>query len=163
MARYSSQFPDPVALVTVATDKETNFMTVGWASPVSFAPPILMVSIAPARHTHDLILEAGEFGVSILADDQRELSTLGGTRSGRDVDKIAEGSVKTVPGEKIAAPHIGGARAWLECKLVSHATVGDHTVFYGEVLKTTADESKSALVLFDRVYYALGEERGVYP
>ncbi len=163
MAKYSSQFPDPVTLVTVRTDNETNFMTAGWASPVSFDPPILMVSIAPERHTHNLILEAGEFGISILADDQRNLSTLGGTTSGRDVDKIAEGNVATAPGEKIRAPHVAGARAWLECKLVSHETVGDHTVFYGEVLKTVADEAKSALVLFNRVYYALGEKRGVYP
>ena len=163
MARYSSQFPDPVTLVTVTTDEETNFMTVGWVSPVSFDPPILMISIAPERHSHDLILKAGEFGISILAEDQKELSTLGGTLSGRDCDKIEKGAVETVPGEKIRAPHIAGARAWLECRVLSHETVGDHTVFYGEVLKTTADESKSALVLFNRVYYALGDERGVYP
>ncbi|MCK4546109.1 MAG: flavin reductase family protein [Candidatus Eisenbacteria sp.] len=163
MAKYSSQFPDPVILVTVTTEKETNFMTVGWASPVSFAPPILMVSIAPGRHTHDLILKAGEFGVSILADDQKELATLGGTTSGRDVDKPAQEKVEILPGEEIRAPHIAGARAWLECKVVSHHTVGDHTVFYGKVVRTVADESKSALVLFNRVYYALGEERGVYP
>jgi flavin reductase (DIM6/NTAB) family NADH-FMN oxidoreductase RutF len=163
MARYSSQFPDPVTLVTVTTDEETNFMTVGWVSPVSFDPPILMISIAPERYSHDLILKAGEFGISILAEDQKELSTLGGTLSGRDCDKIGKGDVKTVPGENIRSPHIAGARAWLECKVLSHETVGDHTVFYGEVLKTTADESKSALVLFNRVYYALGEERGVYP
>ena len=49
MKRYSSQFPDPVVLVSVATAKIKNAMTVGWASPVSFDPPILMVSIAPKR------------------------------------------------------------------------------------------------------------------
>lgn len=163
MTSYSSQFPDPVALVTVATETRSNVMTVGWASPISINPPILMVSIAPQRFTHDLILEAGEFGVSILADDQKKLSELAGTLSGTFVDKLARPEFETVSGRKIGAPHIAGARAQLECKLVEHHTVGDHTVFYGEVIHSEADEAKSALVLFNRSYYALGEVKGTYP
>jgi flavin reductase (DIM6/NTAB) family NADH-FMN oxidoreductase RutF len=163
MARYSSQFPDPVTLVTVATDKTTNVMAVGWISPVSFDPPILMVSIAPERFTHDLVLEAGEFAVCVLTDDQKKLSEIAGTLSGRNVDKLAIPEFRTVPAEMIRAPLIHGARASFECKLVSHEIVGDHTVFYGQIVRWTADESKSPLVLFDRFYYALGENKGEYP
>ena len=163
MPSYSSQFPDPVALVTVATDKRTNVMTVGWASPVSSDPPILMVSIAPQRFTHDLILEAKEFGVSILADDQKKLSELAGTLTGGKTDKLSRREFETFPAERIKAPLIKGARAWFECKLHSHQTVGDHTVFYGTVLETKGDATKSPLVLFYRKYYALGDEKGVYP
>ncbi len=163
MPRYSSQFPDPVALVTVATKEKRNLMTVGWASPISSDPPILMVSIAPERFTHDLIVEAGEFGVSILADDQKELATLAGTLSGSDADKFAQVEFQTIAAERIRAPLIAGARACLECKLVSKQSVGDHTVFYGEVLRMIMDVKKSPLVLFDRRYYGLGKEKGTYP
>lgn len=163
MSSYSSQFPDPVVLVTVAAGERANVMTVGWASPVSSKPPILMVSIAPPRFTHDLIVEAREFGVSILADDQKELSEIAGTLSGKKTDKLAMSQFRTFPSEKIKAPLIAGARAWLECALHSHHTVGDHTVFYGDVLRTAFDESKSPLVLFYRKYYSLGKERGTYP
>ena len=65
--------------------------------------------------------------------------------------------------EKIGAPLVAGARAWFECSLESHQTVGDHTVFYGRVLKSTFDNTKSPLVLFFRKYYALGEVKGMYP
>jgi flavin reductase (DIM6/NTAB) family NADH-FMN oxidoreductase RutF len=163
MPSYSSQFPDPVALVTVATRERTNVMTVGWASPVSSKPPILMVSIAPGRFTHDLVLEAKEFGVSILADDQKKLSEIAGTLSGSNTNKLAMPGFETFDAKKIKAPLVRGARAWFECALHSHHTVGDHTVFYGTVLRSTFDESKSPLVLFYRKYYALGEERGAYP
>jgi flavin reductase (DIM6/NTAB) family NADH-FMN oxidoreductase RutF len=163
MTTYSSQFADPVVLVTVVTDKAANVMTVGWASPISFKPPILMVSIAPPRFTHDLLLSAGEFGVSVLSDDQRELSKIAGTLSGRDVDKLSYPEFRTIPAEKIRAPLVAGARAWFECTVVLHQSVGDHTVFYGEVLKTTVDETKKPLVLFDRIYYSLGDEIGRYP
>jgi flavin reductase (DIM6/NTAB) family NADH-FMN oxidoreductase RutF len=163
MPRYSSHFPDPVMLVTVSAGKRTNVMTVAWSSPVSFKPPILMVSIAPKRFSHDLILEAGEFGVSVLADDQRELSSLAGTLSGKKTDKLARSEFKLINPRKINAPLIAGARAWYECKLLSHESIGDHTVFYGEVLRSDADESKSPLVLFNHKYYALGAEKGIYP
>jgi flavin reductase (DIM6/NTAB) family NADH-FMN oxidoreductase RutF len=163
MPTYSSQFPDPVALVTVASKTRSNVMTVGWASPVSSSPPILMVSIAPQRFTHDLILQAGEFGVSVLADDQKKLSELAGTLTGAKTDKLARREFETFAAEKIGAPLITGARAWFECTLHSHQTVGDHTVFYGTVVRTAFDDSKSPLVLFYRKYYALGEVRGTYP
>jgi flavin reductase (DIM6/NTAB) family NADH-FMN oxidoreductase RutF len=122
-----------------------------------------MVSIAPKRFTHDLILEAKEFGVSILADDQKRLSEIAGTLSGAKTDKLAMAEFETLGAEKIKAPLVAGARAWFECALHSHETVGDHTVFYGVVLRSAFDESKSPLVLFYKRYYALGEERGTYP
>ena len=163
MPSYSSQFPDPVALVTVATKKHNNVMTVGWASPISGNPPILMVSIAPGRFTHDLILEAKEFGVSILADDQKKLSEIAGTLSGAKANKFDKPEFEKFDAKMIGAPLIAGARAWFECKLHSHKTVGDHTVFYGEVLRSEFDETKSPLILFFRKYYALGKEMGTYP
>ncbi|UCH84553.1 MAG: flavin reductase, partial [Candidatus Latescibacterota bacterium] len=137
MPTYSSQFPDPVVLVTVTTKEHTNVMTVGWASPVSMKPPILMVSIAPQRFTHDLVVEAGEFGVSILADNQKRLAQLAGTLTGRKVNKLMRSEFDTFPADAINAPLISGARAWFECKLHSQQTVGDHTVFYGEVMKAS--------------------------
>jgi len=163
MPSYSSQFPDPVALVTVASKTRSNVMTVGWASPVSSNPPILMVSIAPQRFTHDLILHSGEFGVSILSDDQKKLSELAGTLTGARTDKLARPEFETFAADKIEAPLVAGARAWFECKLHSHHAVGDHTVFYGTVVRTAFDESRSPLVLFYRKYYALGEVKGTYP
>ena len=41
--------------------------------------------------------------------------------------------------------------------------VGDHTVFYREVPRTAADETKKPLVLFNRIYYGLGRVISNYP
>jgi len=163
MPSYSSQFPDPIALITAKSGDRVNVMTAGWTTPVSSNPPILMVSIAPQRYTHDLILESREFGLSILAEDQKHLSELAGTLSGTKVNKIGRPEFELIEADKIGAPLIAGARAWIECSLDSHHTVGDHTVFYGKVLKTTFDNTKSPLVLFFRKYYGLGEVKGLYP
>jgi flavin reductase (DIM6/NTAB) family NADH-FMN oxidoreductase RutF len=160
---YSSQIPNPVALVTVATGDHQNVMTAAWVTPVSADPPILMVSIRPSRFTHDLILEAKEFGVSVLADDQKKLSEIAGTLSGKKKDKLALPGFESFAGKRIKAPLVKGAHAWFECVLHSYHTAGDHTAFYGTVIETKVDETKPPLVLFQHKYYALGEVKGVYP
>ena len=41
-----------------------------WVSQVSFEEPIVMASVSPKHDTHTLMLESGEFSVSLLAADQ---------------------------------------------------------------------------------------------
>ena len=161
--RFSSQFAAPVVIVGVATAKKKNIMTAAWVSTISFDPPIVMVSISPRRYTHDLLLEAKEFTLSILTDQQRQLSTTAGVSSGRKSDKLRLDIFKTQEGKKVKAPLIMDSRAMLECKLIKHFTVGDHTLFLGEVVHFTCDKSKSPLILFDRKYYSLGEYLADYP
>jgi len=105
-------------LVTAKSRDRVNVMTAGWTTPVSSNPPILMVSIAPQRFTHDLILESREFGLSILADDQKHLSELAGTMSGSKDDKIDRPEFELIAADKLGAPLIAGARMiwwnWLD-------------------------------------------------
>ena len=160
---YSSQIPNPVALITVATAEHKNVMTAAWVTPVSADPPILMVSVRPSRFTHDLILEAKEFGVSVLSDDQKKLSEIAGTLSGKKKDKLALPGFESFAAKKIKAPLILGAHAWFECSLHSHHTAGDHTAFYGTVIEMKVDATKGPLVLYQHKYSALGGLKGVYP
>ena len=164
MARYhSNQFCLPVAIVSVAAGEKVNIMTAAWVGPLSHRPPIVYVSIAPKRYTHDLILQAGEFSLSILTDKQREFSSAAGTVSGRKEDKLKQPIFQTEPGIAIKAPRLKEVRAVLECKLINHFTAGDHTVFIGEVINFVEDESKSPLILFSRKYYGLGKYLADYP
>ncbi len=161
--RFSSQFAAPVVIVGVTAGKRRNIMSAAWVSPVSFAPPIVMVSISPRRYTHDLLLEAKEFTLSILTDQQRQLSTTAGVSTGREKDKLKLDIFKTEEGRKVNAPLIKDSRAVLECKLIKHLTMGDHTLFLGEVVHFTCDKSKSPLILFNREYYSLGKYLADYP
>jgi len=161
--RFSSQFAAPVVIVGVTAGKRRNIMSAAWVSPVSFDPPVVMVSISPRRYTHDLLLEAKEFTLSILTDQQRQLSTTAGVSTGRDKDKLKLDIFKTEQGRKVNAPLIKDSRAVLECKLIKHLTIGDHTLFLGEVVHFTCDKSESPLILFDTKYYSLGKYLADYP
>lgn len=120
-----------VYVVTVRTKEKINGMTAAWVSQISLNPLMLMVSIAPARHTHNLIKESGFFVINALTEDQKDLARHFGFRSGRKVDKFEGLSYFDAPK---GSPVLEGALAYFECKSMDTFKAGDHTLFIGEVV-----------------------------
>jgi flavin reductase (DIM6/NTAB) family NADH-FMN oxidoreductase RutF len=158
----TSEFSESVAVVTVKVGDKVNAMTAAWAIPVSQRPALVVVHIAPQRYTHDLIMEAKEFGLCILADDQMEVSQHAGTVSGRKVDKFEGGIMKQKAPTVTSTPLIEGCAATLECKLEKAIAMGDHTIFVGRVVALDKDPAKKPLVLHRGTYYKLTESVGKY-
>src|SRR5512135_3067751 len=78
-----------VYVVTTRLGEKINGMTAAWVSQVSMNPLLVMVSIAPPRYTHGLIMESGVFAVNVLTAGQADLGKRFGYKSGRKVDKFA--------------------------------------------------------------------------
>jgi flavin reductase (DIM6/NTAB) family NADH-FMN oxidoreductase RutF len=162
VSKVTSEFAEAVAVVTVKKGETLNAMTAAWAIPVSHRPTLVVVHIAPQRHTHDFVMETKEFGLSILADDQMELAQHAGTASGRKLDKFASGLLKPKQPKVIAAPLLEGCAATMECKLEKAISMGDHTIFVGRVVAMERDTTKKPLVLHRGTYYKLGDSVGKY-
>lgn len=162
---FSRQLSHPVTLVSVSDGQHQNIATMAWVSPVSFNPPLVMVSISPKRFTHNLLLKADEFAILVLSDSQKELSTLAGTKSGRKIDKWELEPFRKLrkDPEIIRAPLLQGCRAAYECRLWNHYPAGDHTIFVGEVLRAEVNEEVDPLLLFNRRYYKIGDAIARYP
>jgi len=158
----TSEFAESVAIVTVKAGGKVNAMTAAWAIPVSQRPALVVVHIAPQRYTHDLIMEAKEFGLSVLADDQLEESQHAGTVSGRKVDKFESGALVKKPPRVISTPLIEGCAATMECKLEKAISMGDHTIFVGRVVALEKEPNKKPLVLHRGTYYKLTHSVGKY-
>ncbi|MFZ5906367.1 MAG: flavin reductase family protein [Nitrospirota bacterium] len=119
-----------VYIITVRVKEKINGMTAAWVSQVSFQPLLLMVSIAPARYTHNLIKESGYFAINTIDEDREEYASVFGFKSGRKADKFQGISFSDAPH---GSPVLEGASAYLECKVVDTVTAGDHTLFISEV------------------------------
>jgi flavin reductase (DIM6/NTAB) family NADH-FMN oxidoreductase RutF len=137
-----------VYVITVRTKEKINGMTAAWVSQVSLNPPMLMVSIAPARHTHNLIKESGFFAINVLAEEQEHLASYFGFQSGRNIDKFKNKNYFDAPK---SSPVIEDAMAFCECKVVDNLKAGDHTLFIGEVLtaKILKDDRKPLIFNWD--------------
>ena len=63
-----------VTVVTAQHDGIRHGMTVSTFTSLSLEPPFVMVSLERSTRTHDLVVQAGAFGVTILADNQQPIS-----------------------------------------------------------------------------------------
>lgn len=119
---------------------KTNVMTVVWFTCVSAEPPMCIVSIRPNRYSHQLIQESKEFVINIPTMDIVKNTLFCGRRTGREHDKFKETSLTPIPAKMVRPPLIKECVAHLECKLRQQMTVGDHTLFIGEILAAYANE-----------------------
>lgn len=121
----------PVTIITAAHGGRTNGMTAAWVTQVSFSPTLLVVSIAPERFTHGLIVDARSFAVNVLRQGQESIAKDLGTRSGQNGEKLSAYKLRT---SKTGSPLLLDAGAYYDCRLVKETAAGDHTLFIGEVV-----------------------------
>ena len=138
---------------------EGNPMTIGWAQyGIIWGKPALTVYVRHSRYTHQLLESAETFTVSVPAKGTlSEALAFCGTRSGRDVDKMAHLQASFFPARFGAQDGFKGCRYHIECrilhrtdldeKLLEEASLrsryyaeGDtHTMYIGEILGVTEE------------------------
>lgn len=134
----------PVAIVGVRQGEELGGLTAAWVTRVSLEPALLLVSIGHTRRTYDLIREARQFTISLVADNQLEAARLFGLQSRREVDKWAQVEYDLL-GEGI--PVLANCAARFLCEVRDVFTTGDHDCFVGEVVQADQDPGQAALPL----------------
>ena len=138
---YHYSFPMQAVLVTCKNGKDiTNIITIAWHTTISKKPPLYGISIAPSRYSHDLIKKSKEFVINFAPYALAEKINFCGTHSGRKINKINETNLTLIPGKKTKTPLIKECFAHFECKLYDEFTIGDHTMFIGEVVNILLDD-----------------------
>ncbi|HEX3033068.1 MAG TPA: flavin reductase family protein [Bacillota bacterium] len=146
------------AFLTSQAEGRVNSMTIGWGS-VGFmwGKPVFMVMVRSSRYTHELLAKSTEFTVTIPRGDLKEALKLCGTKSGRDMDKLAAAGLKTRAGSKTATPVLDCAGIHYECKIVYRQDMSEeqmtaevkdkwygsdplHTLYFGEILASYETE-----------------------
>jgi len=132
---YHLAFPIQAMLVTCQNqENETNIITLAWHTPISKKPPLYGISIAPSRLSHQLIEKAKEFVINFMPYEFTQDIHYCGTHSGRKFRKIDHTHLHFEASDTIQTLRIKEAYAHLECRLDSQHTIGDHTLFIGEIL-----------------------------
>jgi flavin reductase (DIM6/NTAB) family NADH-FMN oxidoreductase RutF len=139
-----------VTVVTATFQSQQYGMTVNSFTSISLEPPLVSLALRQLTHTHDLVEKSGEFAVTILSADQKELSE---RFAGKfpDIQDRFEG----VPTETLVldAPILKGGIACFNCRVVNAITVGENTLFVAEVIAVRGDGEGDPLVYHNRVYH----------
>jgi len=154
------QWASGVTVVTAGLDGALHGMTVSSFSSVSLEPPLISVNIERRTRTHSLMMEAGAFGVCILASDQQDLALrFGGGVP--DQEERLEGVAHRL-GE-LGSPLLEGCLASLECRVHATLPAGTHTVFVGEATTWDIDLGISPLLYWQREFRSFEEKADQTP
>ena len=115
-------------------------LTVNAFCSVSLDPPLVLICLHKDAHAHDTLLAAGHFGVSVLTTRMEEVAV----RFSRGDPEQRFKGLEVVDGA-LGSPLIGGALAWLECRITEVLPGGDHSIVLGEVVDCGVGEGEPLL------------------
>ena len=107
-------------LLTTKFGGKVNSMTIGWGTlGIEWGKPICTVFVRQSRHTKALLDKSGEFTVNVpMGEFDKNILSVCGTKSGRDLDKIAHLGLTLEEGQTVSVPGIKELPLTLECKVI---------------------------------------------
>jgi flavin reductase (DIM6/NTAB) family NADH-FMN oxidoreductase RutF len=129
-----SHFASGVTIVTTEHDGKAYGMTVASFASLSLHPPLVLVCVEKSIKTHEAIAGAGKFGVSILTQEQADISSKFASRRDDKFDGV------NITRGALGVPLIANALTTLECEVREALPGGDHTIFVGEVVDAQTRE-----------------------
>lgn len=137
--RVMASFVTGVTVVTTQVRGEVRGMTANAFMSGSLEPPLCVISVGVKARMHAFLMEAGHFGVNILARGQEPLI---GHFAGRPIEGI-----------DLKYDYAGGtplfahAHAAVAAKVSARHACGDHSIFVGHIFALRHTDGLAPLVL----------------
>lgn len=128
--------PKPAVLVTtIGENGKPDVAPFSFIAPVSFDPPLLILSVGPNKHSYWNITRRKEFVVNIPTKKMLDKVWTAGQKFDSQVSKIERAGLKTEPSTRVGAPRLSECIAHMECYLESARKTGDHILIVGKVME----------------------------
>jgi flavin reductase len=148
------RFATGVTMLTTRSRDVDHAMTASALTSVSLDPMLLLVCIEREGRFHDVVLDAGFWGVSVLSSHHRPGADWLATR-GRPL----HGQLDRLPhhhGPQTGVALLDDALSTFECRTTAVHQAGDHSIVVGQVVSvTSAAHSGEALVYYRGRYGSL--------
>lgn len=149
-------------LGTYDSSGRADLMTVGWGTLGSiWGMPIWTVLVRPSRYTYHNLEEVGDFSLCVPTPDMKPTCDLCGTKSGRNVNKLAECNLSARRASLVNAPDIAQCPIVYQCQIIHNNDViasrlageilgeayksGDyHRIYFGRILDIRIDADAAA-------------------
>ena len=150
-------FASGVTIITTRLGEVIHGMTANAVSSVSLDPTLLLVCVDRRAHLHDLIQQASNFAVNILAADQAALADhFAGRIRGETTPPSLRFRYGNDDNDDGGVPTIEGCLTALRCTVEANYPGGDHTILVGRVTELRAgDPAAQPLIWFGGSYRRL--------
>lgn len=138
------KFATGITVVTTEDDGEIMGMTVNAFMSISLNPKLIAISIDKKATLYNKLQETKKFGVSMLKENQKELSMIFAKqmKNDRKINYTYQDGV----------PVIKDTLAMLSCSVKDMIKAGDHMIFIGEVTDITINDS-DPILYFNGAYH----------
>jgi flavin reductase ActVB len=143
------RFPSGVSVVVAEAGGRKAGLTVSSLVSLSLSPPLVSISLDRSASLYEVLDEAGEWGVSLLAGDQDHLAQ----HFARNVPPLVQWDRIEV--EEDDGRLLAGAAGWVVAETSDRHPAGDHVVIVGAVRSLVGGPGRGALVHLDRRYVSL--------
>lgn len=138
------KFATGVTIITTKDEDDVHGMTANAFMSVSLDPYLIAVSIGEHAHMHEKIKNSGVFAVSILSEEQQDMSKYFAGQT-KDQQHVEFDWFNDLP----VIPH---SLAHMTCRIYDAHKAGDHTLFIGEVEDLFVKEEGDPLAFFNGGY-----------
>ena len=151
-----ASFATGVTLVMVADGRDDIGTTVSAFCPVSWSPPLVLVSLSAGSYPAEVLDRVDRFAVTVLSAGQRVLAGRFAV-AGRPGARVLLEGTPHHRGEASGALIPAGGLAALECQAVQRLPAGDHLLVLASVLTVPYVAADGGpLIRFAGRYPALG-------
>jgi len=143
------RWPTGVSVVVAESGMRRAGLTVNSLVSLSLEPPLVGISLALSASLYEVLRDAGEWAVSILAADQEHLAQ----HFARSVPPLVQwDGIAVREDDPRLLEHAVG---WLHARTLEEVAAGDHTVFVGSVERLEQGPGRGALVYWGSTYHPL--------
>ncbi len=143
------RWPMGVSVVVAEAGGRKAGLTVSTLVSHSLAPPLVSISLDRSASLYEVLDEAGEWVVSILAGDQDHLAQ----HFARNVPPLVQWDRIAVTEDD--ARLLAGAVGWIVAETTDRLAVGDHVIVVGSVRSLAFGPGSGALLYLDRRYVSV--------
>lgn len=146
------QWSSGVCVVSTNFRGISHGMTVSSFTSVSLDPQLVAISLMKNSRTHDFVIEAGNFGITILSRDQKMISEVFAGKVTEDENRFEGLDTWEMT---TGAPLLKDGLAFLDCKLIAVNDFGTNSLIIGEVVAAKLGDGGMPLLYFDQRYHQL--------
>lgn len=143
------KFATGITIVSTDYKGQMMGMTVNAFMSVSLDPKLIAISIDENARMYHKLQKTKQFGLSILREEQKELSMIFAKQmeKDRDIPFVIQDDV----------PVINDSLATLSCQVLETAKAGDHMIFIAEVTDINSNEG-DPLLFYGGNYRSISSE-----
>jgi flavin reductase (DIM6/NTAB) family NADH-FMN oxidoreductase RutF len=143
------QWTSGVAVLTSLAEGSQHGMTVNSFTSISLEPPLVCVALAKDARSQKMVEQSGVFGVTILAEDQADISDRFAGRIPEDGDRLFGLELYFLSS---GVPLLEDGLVGLDCRVI-HSYESQNSVLYvGEVVDIKHTRDGNPLVYHNRIY-----------